>query len=71
MNNDDDVEKFIKFYKQFGIEIVYPKLIDNEYFMILPKDVVSGHEKLDGYCDFYTKIVFNRNGKFTKQGFWE
>ena len=66
-----DIEKFRSFYQQFGIEITYPKLVGSEYFMVLPRDVAVGREKLDGYCDFYTKIVFDRNGKFIKQGFWE
>lgn len=28
-------------------------------------------DKLDGYGRFYTKIEFDDDGKFIKQGFWE
>lgn len=28
-------------------------------------------DKIDGYTDMYTLIVFSQEGEFIKQGFWE
>ena len=71
-----DLEKFIKLYKSFGIEIINPRItIGNEggkYEIDLPTDVVNlGENKFIGYAAFYTSIEFDKDGKFIRQGFWE
>lgn len=34
-------------------------------------DDASSSEKFEGYEGFYSKITFDKDGKFLKQGFWE
>ena len=70
-----DLEKFVELYNGFGINVISEKtdegyevhLTENSYFD--ENDTVS--EKFEGYPGFYTRIEFDENGKFKKQGFWE
>ena len=70
-----DLEKFVALYRDFGIEcVVIPgdttqsiRLSESDYLTDSP----TTSEKFDGYAGFYTEIVFDLNGKFINQGFWE
>ena len=76
-----DLNKFISLYKSFGIECkvmqesgdsenVYIILTEDDTTMFQDNDCTNS-DKFDGYRGFYTKIVFDKNGKFLIQGFWE
>jgi len=64
-----DLEKFIELYKSVGIELK-PKDYDKKgsVFVVIEAD---DNEKTKGYFGFYTNIVFDKNGKFIEQGFYE
>lgn len=75
-----DLDRFIKLYKSFGIKCIVNTKIDSEdktqhiylnhaYFFDKRKCTTS--EKLDGYPDFYSEVIFDEKGKFISQGFWE
>ncbi len=62
-----DLEKFVNLYKSIGIDCIV-KQDGNEQTIKLTQ---GDNDKLDGYYYFYTIIIFDRSGKFIKQGFWE
>ncbi len=71
-----DLEKFVEMYRSFGIECVVKKK-DGFSFIYLcvsdypfeEKSTISN--KLIGYSDFFSKIKFDKDGKFINQGFYE
>lgn len=72
------MEKFIELYKEFGIDCkVYTE--NNEQIICLaefglwssPEPNVTTSPLFEGYHDFCTRIHFDMEGKFIKQGFWE
>lgn len=77
-----DLEKFIELYKSFGIECTpFDTSFDpNGIIHIVLGKKLRYHEKevrmtisdkINGYCGFYSEIIFNKDGKFLSQGFWE
>jgi hypothetical protein len=72
-----DLEKFRELYKSFGIDCKIQK--EEEGFGIylcgnvLYNDGINYTEsdKFHGYTQFYSDIIFDKDGKFIKQGFWE
>ena len=70
-----DIEKFKKLYKSFGIICNEIEEKGNRCIRLSKDgdceegDTVS--EKLDGYSGFLSEILFDKNGKFISQGFWE
>lgn len=62
-----DLMKFQDLYASFGI---YPEREDRaeEIWLFLEEGT---HPMLKGYAGFHTAIVFNYEGKFLYQGFWE
>lgn len=76
-----DLEKFLALYKEFGVELDVPTVcteieLDECRERPRPGDLIvsleqGADEKLDGYGGFYSLVVFDKDGKFVKQGFWE
>ena len=68
-----DLEKFVELYQSLDIPI---KVSDGSGSGEPPAAKVialeSGdHSKLVGYSGFGTEILFDKEGKFISQGFWE
>lgn len=71
-----DFDRFKALYESLGIPFEksnkpvtreYPE-IEGAFKVVLE---AQEHEKLEGYYDFKTEIIFDKNGNFYKQGFWE
>lgn len=75
-----DLDKFKELYKSIGIDvIVFHNDQENEgnqsiklcdYYVGGDTNITKS-DYFDGWPDFYTEIVFDKNGKFISQGFWE
>ncbi len=78
-----DLERFIELYRSFGIECKVNKVdVPHQYSHMKADDqyivLTDGHEgknetgdsRFNGY-GMYTDIVFDSDGKFKSQGFWE
>ncbi len=72
-----DLQNFINFYKSIGIDclvnirdgcqkiyLATTELDDSKLF-------TASSEKFDGYSNFYCEVIFDMEGKFISQGFWE
>ena len=68
--NTTDLERFIALYAMVGISLNVEKK-DEDQIIVIASNIENEHEKIDGYDGFYTKIVFDKDGTFKKQGFWE
>jgi len=76
-----NMEKFIKLYKSLGIKIKTNPISEKYHYPLNDDFNVSegfeirlkshSHSKFFGYSGFYTIIVFDKNGKFLGQGFYE
>ena len=74
-----DLERFIELYRSIGIECyIYEdeekwrtKEIKLGAAMYPSGDEFQSHPLIEGYGGFYTSIVFDKDGKFISQGFWE
>ena len=66
-----DLEKFIELYKSIGITVEQEVRDDNIVLSISSWALGKEQERLEGYSGFYTDIIFSKEGKFIKQGFWE
>jgi hypothetical protein len=72
-----DLEKFRELYTGLGIPFELHSQPDRNYGKeqwVETSSVVlmaKSHPKLDGYDGFCTTIVFDKQGKFLKQLFWE
>ena len=62
-----DIKKFIKLYKEFGIILKTEKV--NSVFVVNLSSNIS--TKFNGYIGFGSEIVFDLNGKFLGQSFYE
>lgn len=78
-----DLEKFVALYKSFGIECKVNKVdVPHQYSHMKAGDQYivltdgregkneTGDSRFNGY-GMYTDIVFDSEGKFRSQGFWE
>ena len=76
-----DLEKFIELYKSFGIDLKQEPF-ENDWggYVDDEKPVTGGHrlelcegdsDKFVGYTGFCSEVVFDKKGKFVRQGFWE
>jgi len=74
-----DLEKFVELYKSFDINL---KVIENEddFEIILSEcavfddphnEITSVSPKFGGYTGFFSQVVFDKNGKFVCQKFYE
>ncbi len=63
-----DMERFIELYKSFGIDLKPEKRKDDDYDVSL-NDSIS--DKFVGYMGFSSTVIFDKDGNFIRQGFWE
>ncbi len=73
-----DLQKFIDLYKSFGIELKSKEIQDDIRRYPNAKTVITMWAEpgevtgdFDGYTPFRSDVLFDENGKFIKQGFWE
>ena len=72
-----DLEKFKELYASFGIDLKHDQLENGLIEVILCEsswcscDIVNTSSKFEGYTGFFTQVIFDKDGKFIKQGFWE
>ncbi len=81
LNSDTDLAAFVDLYKRFGIDVKINKGIDMyDIFLTMSNQlpVLKYREafptlsnKFGGHPEFYSRIVFDKDGKFVKQEFWE
>jgi len=66
-----DLQRFIELYKSVGIELVTERHVkgDSELELIIANN--GSNEKICGYSTLSTNIVFDLDGKFIRQEFWE
>lgn len=82
-NDKTDLQRFVELYKSFGIECKVNQVdVPHQYSHMATKDQYivltdgrSDHEatsdgRFNGY-GMFSDIVFDENGKFKSQGFWE
>ena len=65
-----DLEKFTELYRSIGIKLE----VKQEELGLQTIRLNSEWEKdckFDGPIECYSKIVFDKNGKFVIQGFWD
>ena len=72
-----DLEKFIQLYGSLGITL-NPVQDGDEINVLIVADVAywkgegaSYHPSFEGYSGCCSKIVFDKDGKYLRQGFWE
>jgi len=61
-----DLQRFLELYRSFGIEL---KPVVDGPIIIIKMD--SEDEFFDGNPYHFSKVIFDRYGKFITQGFWE
>ena len=73
-----DLQKFIDLYKSFGIELKPKEIQYGIRRYPNAKTVITmwaqpdeENSDFDGYTSFHSDVIFDANGKFIKQGFWE
>ena len=69
-----DLQKFVDLYKGFGIELSVEKCepsnpeVEGGFSIELRQ---GSHPKFNGYSCFLSTVIFDKDGKFIEQGFWE
>lgn len=86
MSDTTDLAKFVELYKSLGIELKVnwgfnflgkdgEEEIERYYISIGDESYNDAestfHKKFIGYGGFHSVIVFDKEGKFLYQGFWE
>jgi len=70
-----DLQRFVALYASFSITcVVTPCTQGSEIVLSAPDPSEAEYtrsEKLDGYYGFYSRVIFDADGKFISQGFWE
>jgi hypothetical protein len=76
-----DIEKFLRLYSELGVDLKVKTEEDGaKTITIIAEDsdddmwhdpYDNGSDKFFGYTGFYTDITFDKDGKFTGQGFFE
>ena len=72
-----DLDKFVELYKSLGINLIQGpeddkiviRLAEEGNFHSVENATTS--DKFGGYCGFYSKLTFSKDGEFLEQGFWE
>jgi hypothetical protein len=64
-----DLEKFILLYESFGIHLISEKSTKDSNIVVHLESF--DNPKFDGYFGFCSDVIFDENGKFLSQGFWE
>jgi len=68
MNQKSDMERFIELYKSFGIDLKPVKQTDDNYSVLLDENI---SDKFGGYSGFGSSVIFDKDGKFIDQVFYE
>ena len=67
-----DLEKFVGLYKSFGIDLKPSKhtttIYGGNYDVFLGENI---SDKFGGYSGFESNVVFDKDGKFIRQAFYE
>lgn len=72
MEKKTDLERFVELYKSFGVELESEIINYGEGKKEIHIVIEAGsNEKIGGYNGFGTSVVFDLDGKFLGQGFWE
>ena len=76
MELKSDLDRFIELYRSFGIDCVVNEKNEIKIIYLCESDYTFNEQatlsdKLKGYNDFFSKVVFDSNGKFIEQGFYE
>lgn len=71
-----DLERFVETYQAVGIKLKVNTTEEGSFIILQPNgerdDIqVTKSEKFDGWDGFHSKIEFDKDGVFVKQGFWE
>lgn len=80
-----DLQAFIDLYKRLGIKVIVNecerkegRLNEGEIYIVLSEygygdteEKITYHKKFGGYTGFYTEIIFDKDGKFINQDFYE
>jgi len=74
-----DLDNFIKLYKSFGIDLKPKKTEKGEEVFVngeysVEPHIIIGMRQGDlfcGYSGFFSDVIFDKDGKFVEQGFWE
>jgi hypothetical protein len=72
----DDIQKFIEFYAQFGINLKVKTEADGRKTIIMRVENIAGEEgvtisdKISGYVNNYMDIAFDSMGRFQSVGLW-
>ena len=73
----DDIQKFIEFYSQFGINLKVKTELDGRKTIILRVENIVGEEgvtvsdKISGYINNYVDISFDSMGRFQGIGLFQ
>lgn len=79
-----DLQSFIELYTRLGVSCVVNQCSEtgNQFIVFAPKDYYSDlvvwsenynpteSDKFEGQHGFFSRIDFDKDGKFIKQGFW-
>lgn len=77
MKKMTDLQRFRRTYNSVGMlyAVVEDRESGNTIMYIgdhyYETGVFSRTDKLEGYSGFHTRIIFNSEGSFLRQGFWE
>jgi hypothetical protein len=78
MGGKTDLEKFVELYGGVGIVLSPEKIAgirdnmdDSQIHVTLEVDNLSAQSRVKGYAGYYTRLVFDKEGKFLEQGIWE
>ena len=71
-----DLDRFVELQKDFGINCVVNEKDEIKIIYLCESDYgfneqATLSEKLKGYNDFFSRVIFDGNGRFIEQGFYE
>ena len=69
MNQKSYMERFIELYKSFGIDLKPVEYPDGNGYDIALDNTISN--KFGGYSGFGSGVIFDKDGKFMSQEFYE
>lgn len=69
MSQKNDMEKFVELYKSFGIDLEIEQPLNDGYYDVSLSGEVSN--KFRGYAGFGSVVIFDKDGKFVSQEFYE
>lgn len=74
-----DLERFIELYKSFGIDCKVNQINEEQVIFLgdydsydtYPEYEKTRHVSLGGYGNFYSEVIFDKDGKYSRQNFYE